>query len=276
MEPRCAAQQLADRYAATGNVAAVVLAGSLGRGRADAFSDVELDVYWAQSPSDDQRQAPALALKGEITALWPYDAEDAEWSEDVRVLGVDVTVSGFAVDEIDRWILTLPTANKPHFVRQMRLSAIHEGEPLHGESVVAQWRNAAAYPGGLAVATAASFLTPSRLTRWRRWTALVQRDDAVMLHRACSEAAEVLMGTLCALNQLYIEHPSFKWARHTAEGFTRAPKDFSARFFAAVADGPVKGAPELHALLVETVEIVAADLPEVDTASVDKMLNSRS
>ncbi|QDP97792.1 hypothetical protein FOE78_19430 [Microlunatus elymi] len=128
MDKRHVARRLADRYVAMGNVSAVVLGGSLGRGRGDEVSDVELDIDWQRQPSDAQRKAPASALKGDVTSLWPYDADDGEWSEDVRVLGVDVTVSGFAADEVDRWIASLAAPRDLYLVRQMRMSAIQEGE----------------------------------------------------------------------------------------------------------------------------------------------------
>lgn len=275
MEPFRAAQQLAEQYAATGAVSAVVLAGSLGRGRADAFSDVELDVYWASPPSDDQRQVPTLALDGEITRLWPYDSDDSEWSEDVHVLGFDVTVSGFVAAEIDRWVASLAASSEPYLVRQMRMSALLQGEVLHGGPTVAGWRSAGEYPRGLAVATAADFLSPGRLSRWRLWPALVQRDDLVMLHRVCADVIEVVLGTLCALNRIYIEHPSFKWSRHLTSRFTRAPVDFDTRLFAALTGSPATGAPDLHALLTETVQLVASDLPEVDVSAIDGILNCR-
>lgn len=76
------ARDLAARYAETGNVAAVVIAGSVGRGRADGYSDLELDVYWHAPPTEAQRVA---ALGGQVHRLWPYEEAEAEWSEDLGV-----------------------------------------------------------------------------------------------------------------------------------------------------------------------------------------------
>jgi len=50
------AERMAERYAAADGVAAVLLAGSVARGLADARSDVEVDVYWRRAPSDAERQ----------------------------------------------------------------------------------------------------------------------------------------------------------------------------------------------------------------------------
>ncbi|QDP97791.1 hypothetical protein FOE78_19425 [Microlunatus elymi] len=123
--------------------------------------------------------------------------------------------------------------------------------------------------------TAAGFLTPDRLRHWRLWPALVERDDLAMLHRACSDVTDVLLGTLCAVNRIYIEHPPFKWSRQLADRFTRAPADFGDRLFAALGTGPAQGAPGLHALLADTVRIVASELPKVDTSTIYDSLNCR-
>jgi hypothetical protein len=46
-------------YAGNGNLAALPVAGSVGAGIADRFSDLELDCYWACPPADADRLAPS-------------------------------------------------------------------------------------------------------------------------------------------------------------------------------------------------------------------------
>lgn len=113
---------LARQYVATGNVSAVILAGSIGRGRADSLSDVELDVYWTTPPNDGERRAPSVALGGYVQRLWPYDSDDAEWSEDIIAREIDVTVSGFLVARVDTWIDSVAGAADPNIGKQMRVS----------------------------------------------------------------------------------------------------------------------------------------------------------
>lgn len=275
MDSQRAAQLLGEQYVATGNVSAVLLAGSRGRGRADAFSDVELDVYWYRAPSDAQRRAPTAALGGTIVDLWPYDQEDAEWSEDVRVSGIGITVSGFTRVQVERWVHALAFDPGPSIVRQMRLSALHEGEVMYGADLVNEWRASSTYPRGLSIIVAESFLSADRLQRWRHWRALQHREDLVMLQRACADVADVILGTLCAVNRIYIEHPSFKWSRHLADRFNRAPAQFTGRFFAALEAGPRQNAQEFHALLKETVHLAERELPEVATVVFEELLHDR-
>ncbi|MGN6752015.1 MAG: hypothetical protein ACTHJJ_05625, partial [Intrasporangium sp.] len=51
------ARKAVPAYAADEAVVASLVAGSVARGRADALSDIELDVYWAQPPTVTQREA---------------------------------------------------------------------------------------------------------------------------------------------------------------------------------------------------------------------------
>jgi hypothetical protein len=66
-------------YAGNAQLAALTVAGSVGMGRADRFSDLELDCYWFSAPGDLDRTAPIQALGGELTALWDYDQDEEEW-----------------------------------------------------------------------------------------------------------------------------------------------------------------------------------------------------
>jgi hypothetical protein len=70
--PRGAWRWLSTRgraYAASGKLAALTVAGSVGAGLADRFSDLELDCYWAGPPGDLDRSGPVHLLGGELAAL---------------------------------------------------------------------------------------------------------------------------------------------------------------------------------------------------------------
>ncbi len=57
----------------------------MGPGLADQFSDLELDCYWSSAPGDLDRTGPIHALGGELTALWDFDQDEEEWSEEYRL-----------------------------------------------------------------------------------------------------------------------------------------------------------------------------------------------
>lgn len=259
------ARDLAGHYAGTGNVAAVLIAGSVGRGRADVHSDLELDVYWREPPTDAQRLAPVRALGGQVRQLWPYEPADAEWSEDLRVRGVAATVSGFTYEWMQRSIVEVIDSGDADLGKQMRISAVTEGTALFGTAVIAKWRaRTAHYPERLAVAVVSRYLSEEQLGRWPQWWALVQRQDTLMLRVASAQAATAILGTLCALNGVWIEHPSFKWLTYLLPRLEVAPQRFAARFIRALEADSVWSARDLAGLLAETTDLVARALPQVD------------
>lgn len=59
-------------YAADPAVAAVYVAGSVARGWADQYSDVELDVYWHEPPGDAQRVQAVERAGAAIDVDWAH------------------------------------------------------------------------------------------------------------------------------------------------------------------------------------------------------------
>src|SRR5690348_8691674 len=92
------AEQAASAYVANPHVAAVLVAGSVGRGLADEHSDIELDVYWAEPPTPEERSAAVEGAGRERV----YDVVDElEWADGYLVDGVKVDTSGFLTSTID-------------------------------------------------------------------------------------------------------------------------------------------------------------------------------
>lgn len=77
------AERVASNDARTPRVSATVVAGSVGRGRHDEFSDIEIDVYWAGPPTDQERLAAMRESGGGLSTLWDYETKDAGWCRTV-------------------------------------------------------------------------------------------------------------------------------------------------------------------------------------------------
>jgi hypothetical protein len=72
-----------------------------------------LDCYWLSPPGGFDRAGPVHMLGGELKALWSYDYDEEEWSEDYRLGELDVTVSNFLVGTIERFIDDVSVAPTP-------------------------------------------------------------------------------------------------------------------------------------------------------------------
>ena len=115
------ADRVARPYLADPTVAAVVVAGSVARGRADRYSDLEIDVYWTRSPTDAARLAAVERCCGEVTQFWDYSADDEEWAEEYTVDGLWIGLSHFMTSTVSRFIHDVVDGGDASDLKQMRI-----------------------------------------------------------------------------------------------------------------------------------------------------------
>lgn len=142
------AQQLAKRLVPFAGIKAIVIAGSVARGYADEFSDIELPIFWESLPDDATRHAVVAALNGQF--LYGYDGpahEDQLLIDDVQVDLWDVSTA--AQEE------TLDTVLIRHQYDLGALNALDTTRfciPLFGDELVQHWKlRAQEYPDELAL-----------------------------------------------------------------------------------------------------------------------------
>lgn len=256
------AERVASNYAHNPKVSATVVAGSVGRGRHDEFSDIEIDVYWADPPQDQDRLAAIRGSGGTLPTVWDYDPEDAEWSEDFTVDGIPTTVSNFACTEIDA---VLGRGGKYIQRDQMRLSAIHEGRAVTGQELVRTWRARSHYTDEVRLPTLRHFLACVPVARWQHVPALAARGDMVSLRLVCDDTLRALLGLWFGLNKAYIEHPRFKWAHRVMTRFEYLPVASLDRLRQVCSEEPVAACEVVIALLQETLDLVELHVPAVPT-----------
>ena len=256
------ARRVATVYGSTGKVAAVVAAGSVGRGLADGYSDLDLDVYWSRRPSDGDRLGVISAVGGRLEQLWPYEPAEGEWAETYHVEGVQVGISGYVTDWLASCIEDVVERGDPDLFKQMRLAALNDGMTVYGEIIVRLWRSRSrTYPDVLATAVVTEYLNPARLERFRQRRALIARDDLVALRACLPGVTDMILGALCAINRILIQDPEFKWCAQLIDRFRVAPADLRDRLW-AVANGPaVAAATILEDVLDEVLTIVDNELP---------------
>jgi ADP-ribose pyrophosphatase YjhB (NUDIX family) len=253
------ARQVAEVYAGNPNVAALAVAGSVGAGLADRFSDLELDCYWVRPPTDADRLRPVEAVGGSLLDLWDFDEDDEEWSEDYRVGQLDVTVSNFLVSSIDRFLDDVVLAASTEPVRHMRLAAIQRSRPLIGADLMASWRaRADAFPDELVSALVEQALTPEALRGWAAREALVSRGDNLAVTDLLARTGQTVVRAVLALNRVYLPHRQLKWQRHLVAGLLLAPDRLAERLGSLATGRPVTALRTAETLLAETAALAQA------------------
>jgi hypothetical protein len=198
------AERVAAAYPPDRLPAVLVAAGSAGSGRADRFSDLELDCYWSEPPTDRDRMAPIEALGAQVKDFWEYYADEEEWSEDYTVGTLDVTLSNFTVATMERWLDAVTERADTDPAKHMRLAAIQRCRPLIGTELAAAWRDRAdRYPDALVTAMVQLALDPDALLGWPAREALVSRGDEIALHYLLVSIQRAVLGAVLALNRLY-------------------------------------------------------------------------
>ncbi len=215
------------------------------------------------------------ALGGELAALWDYDADDEEWSEDYRVGELDITVSNFLVGSIDRFLDDVVLGSSTDPVRHMRLAAIQRSRPLIGADLMASWRlRADAYPDTLVTALVEQALAPAALAGWAAREALVSRGDDLAAVDLLTRTGHAVVRAVLALNRVYLPHRQLKWQRQLLSGLAVSPARLAERLGTLTA-GPAEQALEAAAALLAETAALAEAHSGADISAFREILDER-
>ncbi|MBI4675534.1 MAG: hypothetical protein HY741_28150 [Chloroflexi bacterium] len=115
------AKKIAPLYAANPKLRALVVAGSVARGWADEWSDIELDLFWNEPPTDAERKSVTDKLNGQIEYYYPR--EGFEWSDAYHIGNVKIEISGFLATTIDEFIHAVIEQYDTDVDKQLRFAA---------------------------------------------------------------------------------------------------------------------------------------------------------
>ena len=245
-------------YAANDRVVAALVAGSVARGLADSSSDIELDVYWGSPPSVADREAAVEAAGFDRVYS---EEDDNEWADGLLVDGVKIDVSGFVTSTIDGY-LDRALAGDTDAELQVRVTALRDGIPLHGEAVIDAWRaRCADYPEALAVAMVQEGLD---LRSRERLEMLAARDDVLLLHRDLLDGVQGVLDALFGANRVWMPHPFHKWLDWEEALLPHRPERLAARIRSLLVAPPHEAVDTLVGLVDETYELARALVPAAD------------
>ena len=256
------ASRVAAAYADNPKVVAVLLAGSVARGLADDSSDIEVDVFWGSAPADGDRRRPWADNGWELVAS---DVDEHEWADSFLVDTIKVDTSQFLVETVDRWIDKVVDEGDTDPEYQVRITAIRDGEPLHGAEQIGSWRSRTdRYPDGLQRA-----MVEEGLDIWPRMRLemLADRDDVLLLHSDLVDVIQHLLGALMGLNRRYAPHPWHKWLDWEISLLPVTPTDLNQRNREILTTSPHAAVAELAMLVEETLDLVDDHMVGVDVAA---------
>ncbi|HXW79173.1 MAG TPA: hypothetical protein VEJ84_06720 [Acidimicrobiales bacterium] len=235
----------------------MTVAGSVGTGLADRFSDLELDCYWLAPLSDLDRLGPIRELGGGSETIWDYAPDIEEWSDDYQLGDLHVSISSFLVATIERFLDDVVVRMDTDPAKHMRLAALQRCLPLNGAELVRAWRTrAAVYPDKLVAALVEQSLDSEVLRGWAARDALVDRGDELAVHALLTRIGNAVFGALLALNHVYSPNPMFKWQKHLIKELDVVPEHFAERLQLLTGSANAEALTIAEALMVDTVKLI--------------------
>lgn len=253
-------KRVAALYAKSSKLDALVVAGSVGRGWADEWSDIELDLFWNEPPADQDRKSVIEALNGTIEYYYPL--EGFEWSDSYFVDGLKVEVSSFLSATIDEFIRAAIDEYDIDVDKQLRFAGLQNSIPLYGENQVQKWRSKIAkYPDELARRIIKENI---EFGGWNGVEMLLARGDMLLAYDLLVKTQKQVLAVLLALNRIYMAHPRGKWLTQAADSMQYKPARLADRMTFALRSGSIAGAQEMHDVIEETFALVEQHFPEID------------
>jgi hypothetical protein len=259
---RWLAEIVAPAYAANPKVAAVLLAGSVARGQADEYSDIEIDIFWHTPPSDADLLGP-IERSG-----WPIQyrhVDEFEWADGFFIEGIKVDTSQFLVATLDSWIEDVIERADLEVEKQIRITAIQHGRPLHGADLIERWRaRVAEYPDTLSRAMIVEHIDFQPRAQLEMQAA---RNHTLLLYRGLVGVAQQIFDVLMGLNRVYLPHPYHKWLDWEVEHLMVTPPELAARLRRMFAAEPRAAVAIASQLIEETFALIEQHMPDLDIAT---------
>ena len=272
------ARAAAGAYTGNPNVRAVMVGGSVARGCADEFSDVEIGVFWRTPPSDAERMEAVSRMGGEVWKFEPFRdgragehvglSESALGSErypgTAMVSPIHMTVEA-AEERIGALIDGLHTdARNYEFA-----AAVRYGVLIYGDALIEEWKKrVGSFPTRLAVKLVQENLW---LGPWFNWAGYCERIDHLVVMQHLVWMQQGIVSILAALNREYLPSLEYKWVGWFIDRLSIKPANCAVRLRATFGKGDLsEAACELVELGMEAIDLVEDHLPQVNEMSLFK------
>lgn len=252
-------------YTALPAARAAMVTGSVAKGLADNYSDLDLAVYYEATLPSEETLAAIRAELGGSERKWVTDGrESGGFAEAYTLQGVEVQLIHATIEGWEATMAELQAQLQVDTPLPKALEGMLNCRPLFGADVIARWkRQAADYPDALAEAMVKRYL--AFFPAWGLQPYFETRDATVWYYQIMVEAAHNLLGLLAGLNRVYFTPFQFKRAARFAAELPLAPPDFAKRLDTLFTLPPADALPALEQLVDETLTLVETHMPHIDT-----------
>ncbi|OAI38644.1 hypothetical protein AYO38_01910 [bacterium SCGC AG-212-C10] len=257
------ARDIASVAARQPGVIMAAVGGSAARGQADAWSDIDMAVYWDEV--DPEFVASPWFTGAGVDRFTYVEVEPPRlYLEQYFIAAAKVDIVHIARswldDEFNKVTRDLDTTPD----RQEVLGGLADSLPLHGEAEFARWQGRlAAYPDALAEKMVREHLR--FMPGWALSEQCLVRGDLFMYHELLSTALKNVTGVLAGLNRRYVCLAKAKRIDSIVERMPIAPPDAAAAIRALLRGDDFEA--NYTALVGGTLALVEQHMPSINTAA---------
>lgn len=266
------ARQVVPVYSQNSKVQAITVTGEVARGWGDQHSNLEINLFWQEAPSEAERRALLETLGEQEVILHP--SKGGGWAETGYAEGIKIELSQFLVETTVCNLADVLDHHDPDIHKQSLIAAIQHCLPLYGASLVKTWQaRVAAYPAELARAVVQQNIQFNG--RWSSRESLVERDELLLLYDLYCQVERQLLTILFGLNRLYSPHPDGKWLEQLIREMAILPPALALRLKQVFRLAPRSGVRLLQELIDETLTLVETNMPDVDTTEARQAIQAQ-
>jgi hypothetical protein len=259
-------RDLADRLAALAaehtGPRAILLTGSVARGDADEYSDVDLILYYDVLPDEAGRESIRTGIGGGDRQV--LGAEEAGFVEQYVVKATYCQLAHVTVERWEDELARAVAGEESELPLGKMVSGLFEGEALYGGELIDAWRARALHSHALKKTLVERHWTFFPLWFFER--SFPPRDAPIFTREELVKAAYALLDVLAAVNGVWFSRFQLKRTRDATEKLAVKPERLYERLLVLVSGELAAAVLELESLVDETQAIVAEYVPDAEIA----------
>lgn len=254
---------MAKVYVAKAGPRAILLVGSAAKGTSDYFSDLDIIAYYDRLPSVDKLAATRASVQASDVRI--SSGREGELLVEEYVLhDIECQIAHCTTGSWEQNLASVLEDFDPATRAQKSIVGLQDGLALHGHDLIGGWQaRVEVYPVGLAHA-----MVEHHLQFFPLWLAAERwnpRDATIFYHQMLAETSLNMLGVLAGLNHMYYSTFQFKELHQFVGMMNLVPERLAGRLDSLFKLAPGEAADALDRLVDETVALVEANMPKVNT-----------